>query len=538
MGKQLVESRREVDDAGIAHYIAKRGPRSAKSEPSRIDDGDDLPVNEPASNPTAPALIPLPFVGREIEMGGLGASLNLAGAGRGRLVLITGEPGIGKSRLMEELSNAASELGWRVLLGRCWEGGGAPAYWPWIQVVQQAGGQFEQFVIRQEQGAAQPTRRVAPGRTSTNDPETVRFSLFESVAGFLTGVSHDQPLLVVLDDIHVADEPSLLLLRFLAEIVGRQRILILASYREGDRGVHQLADAFGQLVRVGHRISVRGLSSSDVAIYIQGVTGETPSELAVTRIRDITAGNPFFLSEVVRTLLVDGRLTENPEAVTDPRLRIPEEVRVLIRRRVAGLSREAGSTLRLAAVLGREFDLNMLDHAGRLSVGRLLDVLSEAVAARVIMQDTANPSRYAFAHDLVRETLYEGMPAARRLELHRTIGRVLEDMYRDNLDPHLAELAHHFTEAAPPVRPKMRPTTRSEPVITLPPYWRTRTLPSTIGPPCRCFPCSSTPALSGAARYCSASATPSGGQETRQGLARASTSAPKSLRAPAWPSSW
>jgi tetratricopeptide (TPR) repeat protein len=434
MGKQLVESRREAGSADISHDFAEHGPRFSELEPPLIEKGEAFLVNEPVSNPTAAALVVTPFVGREIEMGGLRAALDLAGLGRGRLVLITGEPGIGKSRLMEECSHAASKLGWRILLGRCWEGGGSPAYWPWMQVVQQAGSQFEQ---------------LAPRLETTDDPDAVRFRLFESVAAFLTGVSRDQPLLVVLDDIHVADEPSLLLLRFLAEALGQKRILVLASYREGERGVHGLADTFGQLARVGHRISVRGLTSSDVAVYIEGVTGGKPSESVVERIRDITAGNPFFLSEVVRALLVDGRLTVDEGAAADPTLRIPEEVRVLIRRRVADLSKEAGSTLRVAAVVGREFDLHVLDQAGRLSVGRLMDVLSEAVRAGVITQDPANPGRYAFAHDLVRETLYEGTPAARRLELNRTIGRVLEDIYEGDLESHLAELAHHFTEAAP-----------------------------------------------------------------------------------------
>jgi len=361
--------------------------------------------HEPGHSATAAALITAPFVGREIEMGGLRAALDLAGSGRGRLLLVTGEPGIGKSRLMEELSRDASELGWRVLLGRCWEGGGAPAYWPWMQVVQQAGGRFEQMAPRyREDSPAETSGRTALSRKARDDPEAVRFRFFGTVAGFLTGISRDQPLLVIVDDIHVADEPSLLMLRFLAEAVSQERILVLASYREGERGVHELADAFGQLARVGSRISLRGLSSFDVGAYIEGVTGRAASVSAVTRIRDVTAGN-VFLSEVVRALLVDGRLTEYLDAVTDPMLRIPEEVRVLIRRRVAGLSREAGSTLRLAAAVGHEFDSRVLEHAGRLSVGRLMDVLAEAVGAGLIAQDPASPSRHAFAHDLVRETL-------------------------------------------------------------------------------------------------------------------------------------
>jgi len=256
-----------------------------------------------------------------------------------------------------------------------------------------------------EDSPAETSGRTALSRKARDDPEAVRFRFFGTVAGFLTGISRDQPLLVIVDDIHVADEPSLLMLRFLAEAVSQERILVLASYREGERGVHELADAFGQLARVGSRISLRGLSSFDVGAYIEGVTGRAASVSAVTRIRDVTAGNPFFLSEVVRALLVDGRLTEYLDAVTDPMLRIPEEVRVLIRRRVAGLSREAGSTLRLAAAVGHEFDSRVLEHAGRLSVGRLMDVLAEAVGAGLIAQDPASPSRHAFAHDLVRETL-------------------------------------------------------------------------------------------------------------------------------------
>jgi eukaryotic-like serine/threonine-protein kinase len=431
MGRQLSEGRRKVGSAGLWHY-AKHGSHFSEPEESHAVDGDALLVNEPVSNPSAAALLPAPFVGREIEIAGLRASLDLAGSGRGRLVLITGEPGIGKSRLIEEFSDAASVLGWRVLLGRCWEGGGAPAYWPWMQVVQQAGGQFEQ---------------LAPVRGARDDPDAVRFRLFGSVAGFLNAISRNQPLLVALDDVHVADESSLLLLRFLGEAVDQERILVLATYREGERRVHELADTFGQLARVGHRITLRGLRSSDVGVYIEGLTGEAPAESVVERIRDITAGNPFFLSEVVRVLLVDGRLTEVCD-VSHLTLRIPEEVRALIRRRVANLSREVGSTLRVAAVVGQEFDIQVLERAGRLSVGRLIDVLSEAVSAGLITHDASSPSRYAFAHDLVRETLYEGMPAARRLELHRTIGRGLETVYARDLESHLSELAHHFTEAA------------------------------------------------------------------------------------------
>ena len=154
MGNLLIERRREIGSAGISHYFAEPVSQISEPEPSPIDDGEACVVNEPISTPRAAALVTPPFVGREIEMGGLLAALDLADAGRGRLVLVTGEPGIGKSRLMDEFSQVAVQLGWRVLFGRCWEGGGAPAYWPWMQVVQQAGGQFEQLTPRQENQSA------------------------------------------------------------------------------------------------------------------------------------------------------------------------------------------------------------------------------------------------------------------------------------------------------------------------------------------------------------------------------------------------
>ena len=162
---------------------------------------------------------------------------------------------------------------------------------------------------------------------------------------------------------------------------------------------------------------------------------------------DITAGNPLFVGEVVRVLLADASLADAGQSMADPVLRLPKEVQALIRRRVAGLETETIANLRVAAVIGREFELRVLHRVSRLSVGRLADALSEAVRAGILAEDVSVPGRYAFTHDLVRETLYQDMPAARRLALHHTIGLVLQALF-DDLEPHLAELAHHFTQAA------------------------------------------------------------------------------------------
>jgi tetratricopeptide (TPR) repeat protein len=390
-----------------------------------------------------------PFVGRLRELTELSAVLVGSSAGRGGLFLVTGEPGIGKSRLMEEFAGLLADQGWRVLAGRCWEHGGAPAYWPWIQVVRAAGGEFEDCMPAAAGTGGRPgASEPLPAPTSA-DPESDRFRLFDGVARFLMKVADDRRLLVVLDDLHAADEPSLLLLRFLAQTIAGERIVLLGAYREAEQRVHELVELFAELARVGHRIPLRGLSRPEVGTYISRVAARPAPEAVVAKVHDVTAGNPFFVGEVVRVLLADGSLADAGQPMVDPVLRIPEEVHALIRRRVAGLEREATANLRVAAVIGREFQLGVLQRVSRLSVRRLADVLSEAVRAGILAEDPSVPGRYAFTHDLVRETLYQDIPAARRLVLHRTVALALQALFDDDLEPHLAELAHHFTQSAP-----------------------------------------------------------------------------------------
>ena len=365
----------------------------------------------------------------------LEAALDRGGLAGPSLYLITGEPGIGKTRLMQEMEPLASSRGWRVFAARCWEGGGAPAYWPWIQIVREAGGSFEDL-------SAAPLR----GAATSLDPEAVRFRLFDDVTGFLRDATSERPVLVMLDDLHAADEPSLLLLRFIATASQPDRLLILSTYREGETSVRDQAELFGDLVRLGHRIHVGGLKREDVGVYVERVVGQSQSHVVVERIHDITGGNPFFLGEIVRELLAAGPSIEN--TLRDDEVRIPEEVRALIRRRAAGVSKEAGGLMRTAAVVGREFDLRILERTSRLSVSRLLNVLQEAVDAGIITQ-TAGGSSYSFSHGLVRDTLYDDLLPSRRLELHERIGRVIEAVAEHDLESRLPELAHHYAQSAP-----------------------------------------------------------------------------------------
>ncbi len=337
---------------------------------------------------------------------------------------------------MEELADAARDRGCRVLIGRCWDGGGAPAYWPWVQVIRASGGTFEDLGTRAEAGR---------GRRSlvadVIDPAAARFLLFEQVAAFLSQEASVDPLLVLLDDLHAADEPSMLLLRFLATLVAEQRMLLVAAYRDFDPRIREAAELFGELSRLGRRVPLTGLTRPEIARYIEVVTGSAPLPVLVERVHELTVGNPFFVGEVVRM--------QAEQRSEGDRHRLPEEVRALIRRRVSGLSPETGSLLHAASVLGREFELRVLAEISTLSRERLIDVLGEAEVAGIISADADAPGSYAFAHDLLREAMYEDLPPTRRMELHRTAGHALEHVFAADLEPQLTAIAHHFTRSAP-----------------------------------------------------------------------------------------
>src|SRR5436305_7028170 len=280
------------------------------------------PASRPLHSDAHGPIVGDAFVGRSGEIAELEAALEQATAGRGSLVILTGEPGIGKTRLLDELALRAEPAGCDVLVGRCWEEGGAPAYWPWIQVVRSAGGEFERLSPLQSDGAAP-------------DPDSRRFRLFDAATRFLTQRAVVRPQLVLLDNLHAADKPSLLLLRFLSESVASQRVLVVASYRPTDNRVRELADVLAELARTGRRIVVGGLGLDDVATYVEAVTGRGAPPTLVARLHHITGGNPFFVSEVVRLLPAAGSDASDAR-IDDVLLRLPEEVRTLVRRRVDG----------------------------------------------------------------------------------------------------------------------------------------------------------------------------------------------------------
>src|SRR5881398_1487933 len=400
------------------------------------------------------------FVGRQRELAELRAGLEDAVGGRGRFFLVVGEAGIGKTRLAEELAREAAERGGVALWGRCWEGEGAPPYWPWVQVIRALLQGVPAEELRPAVGAGAPYLvplvpelgerfRDLPALSTSPRSEHARFYLFDAVATLLRSAAQRTPLVLVLDDLQWADAPSLLLLQFLAHELRDVRILLLGTYREVEvRQAPAVAEILGALGRDGHHVPLRGLGEEEVRRFLEETIGRSPAPVLVRAVHRETEGNPFFVDEIVR-LLVAERALERHEDPSPGRFPVPQGVREAIRRRLAPLPPPAREALALASVVGREFDLAILHRACGLDPEALLETLGPALAREIVVREPGGVGRYRFAHALIRETLYEELGPAERIRLHGQIGEVLEEVHRTDPTPHLTALAHHFLEAAP-----------------------------------------------------------------------------------------
>jgi hypothetical protein len=298
-------------------------------------------------------------------------------------------------------------------------------------------------------GIVATVRERLPGlRTPPQvEPDQARFRLFDSITSFLKNAAQDKPLMLVLDDLQWADRSSLLLLEFLAREIGSSQLFLIGAYRDAELSPeHPLAQSLDALDRRGllQRVSLSGHTQSDVARLIEVTAGVSPPEDFVEAVHTQTEGNPLFITEVVRLLMQEGDLTADSGATWT--VRIPEGVREVIGRRLNGLSQEANEILTIASVSGREFDPTVIAPLIEdTNEDQLREVLQEAMAALLI--EELPRGRYQFSHALVREKFAEEMSQTRKAGLHATIGETLEEIYGDDVEPHAAELAHHFREA-------------------------------------------------------------------------------------------
>lgn len=382
------------------------------------------------------------IVGRDREIRRLTGALDRVAEGSGSIWYVTGEPGIGKSRLAEEVGDLARARGMRAFWGRCWEAGGAPAYWPWVQILR--------GLLR----TAEPNRVAAYGgslsqvlpelgsegfthRASDLGPEQARFQLMDAISAVIADAAQRLPLVLVLEDLHAADVSTILLLEFLSATVRNQPLLILGTFREAELA-H--APAGPQLIRAAqeaNRIALDRLSERDVASFLRA-TDETVDSSFVASLHRTTDGLPLFLVELARLWRTRG----SPGSIDG--VSIPRSVRTAIRERLAGVSPECIQTLQCGAIVGREFDLGLLHACFQRDEATYVRACQEATDA-AILEETA-PQRYRFVHFLIRELVYDGIDARHRADAHARLARLLEERPRDG-EPRWSEIAHHLVAA-------------------------------------------------------------------------------------------
>ncbi len=435
-----------------------------------------VPLAQEAGDPSGrwplPALLrsvpPVKYVGRAQERAALEEAMKLARVGQRQVVLLSGEPGIGKTRLASYAAHDAHAEGFAVAWGASTEELAVP-YEPWIgvcsQLVESAPAELLARHVARHRGELGRLARNLKGRVSdlaepqSSDPETERYLLFNAVAGLLSEVAEAVPLCVVLDDLHWADAQSLALLKHVLRSGEQGALQVIVTYRDSDLGKdHPLTAVLADLrsLQGVQRIALHGLGGDEVGEIMSAVAGHQLEADAVElagRIAAETGGNPFFVGEILRGLSESGALmfdeaTGRWSIDGSAAIALPESVREVIERRVERLGEESLEVLRLAAVAGREFDLELLCAVAELGEARLLDHLETAVAASLLAESSDHVGRFRFAHALINQTLYDGLGATRRARMHQRVAQALEDLYGADPGEHLGELALHWRLAA------------------------------------------------------------------------------------------
>jgi DNA-binding CsgD family transcriptional regulator/tetratricopeptide (TPR) repeat protein len=399
-----------------------------------------------------------PIVGRAGELGVFQAAFDRMLAGRRELVLISGEPGIGKTRCAEAFSDVAEDQGALVLWGRCREEAGAPPYWPWVQILRSYVDSSSLDEVRLNMGTAakdiaalvpellDSSHQTQQTHSAAADASSARFRTFDAIRHFFHQATQQVPITLVLDDLHWADAPSLSLLEFLSQELVRSRLLIVGTHRDTDASRKTaLLSTLGGLSRDSdtQRVHLAGLSQTAIGEVAERLCDVSLSESAIKVIYRQTDGNPLFAIELIKDLIDESA----GAAISTMPARIPAGVRETIARRLSRLSDRCNELLCVAAVLGRHFAAREIAAAANEDVQSVLTILEPALQAGIAQTNADASGSYQFTHALIRETIYEDLPTVERLRLHARAGDALAAVHSGHPEPALTRIAHHYHQA-------------------------------------------------------------------------------------------
>jgi len=415
------------------------------------------------NDPTA-LLNRTPFVGRSQQLKRLSAKLELSFNGHGAVAMLQGEPGIGKTRTLEEFTDIARQRGAIVLRGACYDGEFQPPYGPFAEVIVEYARSASPEEVNAVFGACAPTlARIAPAlRRYLGDlpeppelgKEEERFRLLDAVAQSLIAISEMNPLVLIFDDLHWADRGTVAILNHVSHFVPSHRILLLGAYRDSEVGQrHPLSGALAGIRRLRdfENIALKGLEGDEVADLL-GIIGDqqAPDDL-VRSLSAETAGNPLFIREVLLHLMEEGKIFGDGQSWTSQvnlqALGIPEGVRQVIGRRTMRLSDEARKLLSVGAAFKGAFSFGIAAAVAGLDEQAALDAADEALDAQ-LLKPGPNAESFDFTHALIRHTLYSELNAPRRVRLHRQIAEAMEREWGDLASEHAAEVAYQFWRGA------------------------------------------------------------------------------------------
>ena len=404
-----------------------------------------------------------PFVGRELEKAELRRLMERALAGQGGVVMVGGEPGVGKTRLCREIAQEGRQSGFRALTGHCYEREGDIAYMPWVEMMEQVAAGASPTALMDALGDTAPEmarlvpelRRLLPDIPAPIElpADQQRRYTFNSIGDYIIRVARLQPRLYVLEDLHWADESTLLLLEYLAERLMTSPVLILGTYRDPPLDISPaLERTLVTLVRHRHTriLGLKHHPPADVAEMLRVLSGQPPPAPVAEAIYAETEGNAFFVEEVFRHLAETGVLMdEEGRYRADLRvgeLDVPRNVRLVTAQRLERLTEATRRMLTMAAIIGRRFSFELLEDVSGLDEDALLDAVDEAELARLVHADAVSQGSFWFNHELIRQTLLAQLSAPRRQRHHLRVADAIE---RRHIEARAAEIAHHLVAAGP-----------------------------------------------------------------------------------------